>query len=210
MRVPFLLSLLVIAYCQQNSTAAPDSTNGTTGGVSKISRDVPRTFIANDQGSISVPFPAIARIRAKHKLDSSVRTKIEASDTRGVDRNVWQLMSSLEHSKSGRGAFSRKTQKTGSSFSPYSFSEYAGEPYLNGYRGIPDTHTSSGDGPNYMGALTKTNKAGKHTFGSYGSIDSEKAQIWQPHPTGSSGATYGEIGVIVIASLQHEELHLPL
>ncbi|VDL78203.1 unnamed protein product [Nippostrongylus brasiliensis] len=92
----------------------------------------------------------------------------------------------------------------------YEWDKWRTENKSSGYRGIPDTQTSSGDGPNYMGALTKANKAGKHTFGSYGSIDSEKAQIWQPHPTGSSGAAYGETGVIVITSVQHEELHLPL
>ncbi|KAK6045632.1 hypothetical protein COOONC_16863 [Cooperia oncophora] len=45
-----------------------------------------------------------------------------------------------------------------------------------------------------MGALTRTNKAGKHTFGSYGSIDSEKAQMWQSQAVGSSSGGYGRSG----------------
>ncbi|RCN48602.1 hypothetical protein ANCCAN_05240 [Ancylostoma caninum] len=76
---------------------------------------------------------------------------------------------------------------TGSTYSSYlSRPTLTGEPYLSGYRGIPETQGSSDGEPNYMGALTKPS-ARKHTFGSYGSVDSGKGQAWLTKSAGLQG-----------------------
>ncbi|KAL6725696.1 hypothetical protein Aduo_007732 [Ancylostoma duodenale] len=102
----------------------------------------------------------------------------EVTEKEGTIANVTKI---------SRGAFSKKSIGTGSTYSSYlSRPTLTGEPYLSGYRGIAETQGSSDGEPNYMGALTKPS-ARKHTFGSYGSVDSGKGQAWLTKSAGLQG-----------------------
>ncbi|VDO68658.1 unnamed protein product [Haemonchus placei] len=207
MRVTLLLLWVTIAYAQKNATDTTRkkaaANNDVVVSIVKISRDSPRPLVAYNQGSLAPPFPAIAKIRSKTKPTSSdqIISDVGSEAISGLNEDLHKLVNSLEHAKSSKGvfllagAFFRKATRTGSSYSTNPFQvEYTGEPYLSGYRGIPEGQEASSGGPNYMGALTKSNKAGKHTFGSYGSIDSEKAQMWQSRSMGSNVAGYDRSG----------------
>ncbi|XGW15101.1 hypothetical protein V3C99_000971 [Haemonchus contortus] len=200
MRVTLLLLCVTIAYCQKNATDTTrkkTATNDVVVSIVKISRDSPRPLVAYNQGSLTPPFPAIAKIRSKTKPTSSdqIITDVGSEAISGLNEDLHKLVNTLEHAKGSKGAFYRKATRTGSTYSTNPFQvEYTGEPYLSGYRGIPEGQETSSGGPNYMGALTKSNKAGKHTFGSYGSIDSEKAQMWQSRSMGSNVAGYDRSG----------------
>lgn len=188
MRLALLLLCLAEVHGHGNTTKIKENSNDTiTAAVSKISRDATRPMVAYNQGSQTAAFPAVSRIRSKAALDTASQAK-PSGTTSGLNADLQKLL----YSKSSRGTPSRKPVGTGSSFysRPYQV-EYTGEPYLSGYRGVPETQGSDVGEPNYMGALTRANTAGKHTFGSYGSIDSEKAQMWQKRPIGTSGGAYG-------------------
>ncbi|CAJ0598042.1 unnamed protein product [Cylicocyclus nassatus] len=201
MRFGCIVILVAVAHCTTTTTPSKEERPGSeddviTNNGTKITRDSPR--IAHDQGSLMATFPVVSRIRSKIKSNTlQARRQQTTGVVSGVNDQMQKLLISPDLTSNANGAFARTPSGTGSSiytvYGPQT--TLTGEPYLSGYRGIPDTHESTAVQPNYVGALTKPSTR-KHTFGSYGSIDSVKSQSWQQPVTdqgqyGSSDYNYG-------------------
>ncbi|ETN68287.1 hypothetical protein NECAME_15894 [Necator americanus] len=208
MKIKCLFALLAMAY-GATETASPTEEKANTDdvitNVTKMSRDAP-PIVAYNQGSVLPSFPAVSRIRSKVMQNKAENRRAQTNvAVSGMTDDLQELLVS-EPTSSRKGAFSRKPTGTGSTYSIYGTrSQFTGEPYLNGYRGIPETQDTSIDMSNYVGALTKPS-ARKHTFGSYGTADSGRTQAWlsrsigsgqQQFNTGHSG--YGMLELLITA-----------